>query len=584
MKKILASVTVTLTMILPTVSADKPSLSWPVDRPVQLSGSFAEFRGSRFHYGIDIGCDGKTGFRVFAAEKGSVAEVIYSNYGIGYCVVIRHAGGMTSLYGHLESFAPKILENPKMKKHLDEIADHVNFREKFSDGEIPVDKGELIAFTGRSGIGPEHLHFEICDVDDNPVNPLLAGLAVPDMEPPVIENIILVPLDGRSTINGKCERVEIPVKSEKGISAPDISAPVSIAGRIGVIIDAYDTCGGKSHIGIFRGAVSHNGLETQTIRFDHFSSAEGRHCGLFYDISFSTFSRYRYFLYNRSTGAGMVNVSRGGDSQIIAVTAADASGNAIRYEIPLIKDKEPSAALEDFSITAPAGKKFSLASPDARCSIEIRKDSTLYDERIRFTGKNPVEHTPRAIIPLSDSYRFEPADLCVTEPVAVEIPLAEKDSGRAGIYSITPSGLIRAESSYYDKKKKALIAQVWKLSAYFAAKDESAPKIRAPKTITVGEEFPVRAGDTGSGIDPSSAVIRIDGKKVKFYHDADTMSFMILPNNDIWESGTHTVRASVRDNAGNMSATAIFRYRIIRGKTTAKVSVPRGKGSNDKNG
>ena len=578
MKKILASAAITITMILPTISADKLSLEWPVDRPVQLSGSFAEFRGSRFHYGIDIGCDGKTGFRVFAADKGSVAEIIYNNYGIGYCVVLRHAGGMTSLYGHLESFAPKILENPKMKKHLDEISDHVNFREKFSDGEIPVEKGELIAFTGKSGIGPEHLHFEICDTDDNPVNPLLAGLTVPDTEPPVIENIILVPLDGRSTINGKCARVEIPVKSEKGISAPAINAPLPVAGRIGVIIDAYDICGGKSHIGIFRGAVSHNGIEMQTIRFDHFTGAEGRHCGLFYDISYSTFSRYRYFLYNRSTGAGIINVSRGGDSQIIAVIAADAAGNAIRYEIPVIRDKEPIAPLDDFSVTAPAGKKFSLISPDGLCSIEIRKDSTLYDERVRFTGKNPVEHTPRAIIPLSDAYRFEPADLCVTEPVVVEIPLEEKNSGRAGIYSVTPEGLIRAENSYYDRKKKALIAQVWKLSAYFAAKDESAPKIRAPRTITVGEEFPVRAGDSGSGIDPSSAKILIDGKKVKFYHDADTASFMILPHNDIWGSGTHTVRASVCDNAGNSSATSIFRYRIIRGKATAKVSAPRGNG------
>jgi len=566
---------ITVIAILPLESTGTLSFVWPVDRPVQLTGSFAEFRGSRFHYGIDIGCDGNTGYRVFAAEKGSVAEIIHQNYGIGFCVVLRHAGGITSLYGHLESFAPKILDHPKMQKHKDDIADHVNFREKFREGEITVDKAELIAFTGNSGIGPEHLHFEVCDADDNPFNPLIAGLSVTDIDPPAIDNIILVPLDGYSSINGEYSRVEIPVIKDKGGSSLKIESPLKITGRVGVIVDAYDTCGGKNHIGIYRGGVTHNGIEMRTILFDRFTNGESRHCALFYDISTSTFSNYRYFLYNRSTGTGIINVSKGPDSQIIAATVSDAAGNAVRYEIPVIREREPSQPYWNQQTNSRAGKYFSLASPDGKCMLEVQKGSTLYDEEIRFAESIYVNRSPRNLVPLTSAYRFDPSDLCVTEPVTITIPLSESESPRAGVYSISASGTIRAESSYYDKKKKALIARSWRLTAYFAARDNAIPRMRAPRKILTGEEFAIRAGDTGCGVNPSSVKISIDGRNVKFYHDADRAAFIILPHNDIWKAGNHQVRSSVSDNAGNKSAELSFRYRITNGKKYAKVTAPR---------
>jgi len=95
-----------------------------------------------FHYGIDIG--GPWGSRITAADSG-VAYTYVSSYGYGDHVIIVHANGYATLYGHMSSFAITSGQN--------------------------VAKGQLIGFEGSTGnsSGP-HLHFEI-DLNGTPVNP-----------------------------------------------------------------------------------------------------------------------------------------------------------------------------------------------------------------------------------------------------------------------------------------------------------------------------------------------------------------------------------------------------------------------------
>ncbi|HEY1406707.1 MAG TPA: M23 family metallopeptidase [Spirochaetota bacterium] len=570
MKKIFFSAMLILSLS-PISSEERLSLIWPVDRPVQLSGSFAEFRGSRFHHGIDIGCDGEKGFRVFASAAGSVAEVIYQNYGIGYCVVLRHSGGFTTLYGHLESFAQKILDNPKIKAHQTDIDDHCDFRVNLSDGEIPVTQGETIAYTGNSGIGPEHLHFELADSSDNPVNPLRMGLPVPDYLPPVIERIYLIPLDGSSTINGSSDTYEIPTVKIKGKRVLKSNDAVRIAGRIGVMIDAYDLSGGKNHIGIYRGIVSHNGTRQKIFSFDRIKSEESRQCALLYDIADSTFSRYRYFLYNRATGEGIVNVTNGPDSQTIDVIAADASDNECAYSLSVVRDREPQQPLWKRDINTRSGKSSAIASSDKKCTIEIPQGGTIYDESISVTEDQLIDHSPKGIVPLSRAYKTQPADLCAVKPFQVVFPIDEKESTHTGIYSIGRNGVIRAEYSWYDKKRHALIASAWKLSSFFVARDEAPPVVRSPKRILIKGEIFIRVSDTGSGIDPRSVRILVDGKPVKFYHDPDQQSFIILPHNVIWDDGDHIITASISDCAGNRSDELVVHYETRPGMKFAKI-------------
>lgn len=96
-----------------------------------------------FHLGLDLA--EPEGSPVLAAADGKVALVGAGTTGYGNFVVIAHAGGMTTLYGHLAAAAVQVGD--------------------------PVLAGQPIGLEGSTGAstGP-HLHFEV-RIDGQPVDP-----------------------------------------------------------------------------------------------------------------------------------------------------------------------------------------------------------------------------------------------------------------------------------------------------------------------------------------------------------------------------------------------------------------------------
>ncbi|MEM1002174.1 MAG: M23 family metallopeptidase, partial [Bacteroidota bacterium] len=80
----------------------------PKDIAIILSGSFAELRSNHFHSGIDIKTQGKEGLKVYASAEGYVSRIKISHYGYGKALYVTHPNGYTSVYAHLQKFAPKI--------------------------------------------------------------------------------------------------------------------------------------------------------------------------------------------------------------------------------------------------------------------------------------------------------------------------------------------------------------------------------------------------------------------------------------------------------------------------------------------
>ena len=97
-----------------------------------------------FHEGIDISA--MPGTPVYSTAQGRIVKVLYSKYGFGNRVVIKHAYGFETLYAHLG--------NIKVKK-----------------GQW-VNKNQLIGTVGSTGFstGP-HLHYEV-HKNNNPRDPL----------------------------------------------------------------------------------------------------------------------------------------------------------------------------------------------------------------------------------------------------------------------------------------------------------------------------------------------------------------------------------------------------------------------------
>ncbi len=162
----------------------------PLDIPLKLSGTFGEFRATHFHAGLDIKTQGKEGFDVRAIKAGSLKRINVSISGYGKCLYIQHADGTTSVYAHLQKFAPKI--EAYIKKYQYE-KEQFTIQRYLKLNELTLEEGEIIGFSGNTGgsEGP-HLHFEIRDTkSSNPLNPLQLGLAIEDSLRPVIQGLYL---------------------------------------------------------------------------------------------------------------------------------------------------------------------------------------------------------------------------------------------------------------------------------------------------------------------------------------------------------------------------------------------------------
>lgn len=96
-------------------------------------------RSNRYN-AFDIG--GSYGENIYAAEEGKVVEKGWDGKGFGYYVVIEHANGLRSLYGHMKSGAI------------------VNRGER-------VSRGQVIGYMGSTGNSSgTHLHFEMYNPND----------------------------------------------------------------------------------------------------------------------------------------------------------------------------------------------------------------------------------------------------------------------------------------------------------------------------------------------------------------------------------------------------------------------------------
>lgn len=108
-----------------------------------MTSNFGRRGSRRYHYGIDL--KAQIGDTIYAAFDGKVRVKDYERKGYGYYVVMRHANGLETVYGHLSKFLVK--ENDVVRS------------------------GDPIALAGNTGRSfGSHLHFETRFLG-NPINP-----------------------------------------------------------------------------------------------------------------------------------------------------------------------------------------------------------------------------------------------------------------------------------------------------------------------------------------------------------------------------------------------------------------------------
>lgn len=202
-----------------------------------LAGTMGELRSSHFHSGIDIRTEGRTGLAVHAAADGYISRASISPTGYGNALYIQHPNGQTTVYAHLESFTGKLAEYVRTEQYRRKTF-KVNLY--FRKGQFPVFRGDTIAFSGNSGSsGGPHLHFDLRDAYQRPLNPLTYGFnEVQDHVPPIASKLAVKTMDINARIEGQFGRKEYDLRRVGNDYI--IDRPINAHGLIGIELLAHD--------------------------------------------------------------------------------------------------------------------------------------------------------------------------------------------------------------------------------------------------------------------------------------------------------------------------------------------------------
>jgi len=162
----------------------------PLDIPIFLAGNFGECRPGHFHSGVDIKTLGKENQPVHAAADGYISRIKMDKTGFGHGLYITHPNGYTTLYAHLNDFAPAIQRYLKKEQYEKK---HWDIDIQLTPDQFPVKKGDQVAWSGNTGASTApHLHFEIRDTKtEHPLNPELFGLPIVDKIAPVPTEVVI---------------------------------------------------------------------------------------------------------------------------------------------------------------------------------------------------------------------------------------------------------------------------------------------------------------------------------------------------------------------------------------------------------
>lgn len=309
----------------------------PVDIPIKLSGTFGELRSNHFHSGIDIKTGEKEGLNVYSVDTGYISRIKIQAGGYGNALYITHPNGITSVYAHLQKF------NSRINKYvIDQQYSNQSFEIDLypNPGQFPTGPGELIAYSGNSGSsGGPHLHFEIRDPDQKPMNPLINGISVQDKTSPLINYLKVYPSGNQTIINGKMNAT--------GFYTSQINNSFQLVKKDTISI------GGPAYFGIntidlFNGGVNKNGVYSIRLKcnektcYEHnlskFDFEETRYINALIDFKeYMTLERrvqYAYVqpnnklsIYNSLINRGIINFEAG-QIYLLEFEVGDAAGNS----------------------------------------------------------------------------------------------------------------------------------------------------------------------------------------------------------------------------------------------------------------
>ncbi|SEQ36896.1 Peptidase family M23 [Hyunsoonleella jejuensis] len=534
--------------------------SSPLDIPLVLSGTFAELRSNHFHSGMDIKTQQRIGLKVKAAADGYVSRIKISHYGYGKALYITHPNGYTTVYAHLNRFAPEIesyIKTLQYKKESYEVETFPN------PEELLIKKGDLVAYSGNSGgSGGPHLHFEIRDNAERPINPMLFGIDIKDSKLPTITSIYVYPLDENSYVNNSNKKQDlrlIPLKNGD-YTVENIKA----FGNIGFGIttwDRQDLAANKN--GVYNIQTFVNGSKNFELDFKRFSFDETKHINQLIDYNHFKTSKQRIQKLFRINNPLSIykDVYKEG-----ALTIEDSTYSVYKIKV---SDFENNTTWVTLSIKGEISKSFKAQSKtetpyyiyadksttlkEKGINVDIFSDTFYEDFYMDFNVKADTLTLHKDVIPLKKSVK-----------IAYDIS-KYKPEDKSKLFIARLSGYKKTPYYSFTKREGDTLTTLTKtLGTFTLASDDEKPTItpinfKRGQWLSKYRYLKIKIDDKISGISNYRAMV--NGKWILMAYDYKTKTLTHDFNDGVITDTKNNLKLIVTDNVGNSSTFETTFYR-----------------------
>ncbi|MGB0896680.1 MAG: M23 family metallopeptidase [Flavobacteriaceae bacterium] len=555
MKKTIANILCFL-IILPLFAQKeypKEYFGNPLEIGPILAGTFAELRSNHFHGGVDIKTQQREGLNVLATADGYISRIKISPWGYGKAIYIQHPNGYTTVYGHLKELAPEFESYVKERQYK---------KEKFaielfpSENTLKVTKGQLIGLSGNTGgSGGPHLHYEIRDSRQHPMNPMLFGFNVKDSRKPTINAVYGYSLTDSSQVNHHNNKVKL--KLIKGDDGNYIAETVYASGVISFGINTYDKQDlAHNKNGVYNIKTYINGKLNYELDFKKFSFKESRHLNQLIDYAYfkKKKSRIQKLFKTPSNPLSIIKnvedygqvIINEGEQINYKIIIADYNNNKRTVTIPIVGQKKAITHFKE-KIESPqyvyADKELLLEDNDKQ--VYIPKNALYEDTPIVFETKGDTIIIGDTNIPLHKN---------ITLKFDVE-KFSEDDLSKMYI-----SGLGYNNKPYFHVnttlKHDKMVGKTKSFGKFTLSSDTEKPIITPVNTqngkwMSKSNFLKMKISDKLSGIDKYRATINGKWALMEYDPKKDLLSYKF--SDKIHQPGENKFKLIVIDNVGNNS-------------------------------